>query len=182
MASSQTSLSSSPSTSTSPASSLSREPPTSPASGSTTPPSSPPDITLDSSLILDEEPSRGRPKRRGTQENSRQPLRPVSQISRRSPSGHREGHQTTSSDETPAVQERLFVPLQSVAADEWNRQKQNGAENEAIDDLMKLVGLEEVKQMFLDIKAKVDICIQQGISPAEERYNIVFQGNPGTGE
>lgn len=74
------------------------------------------------------------------------------------------------------------MPLKSAAADEWNRQKQNGIKNEAIDDLMKLVGLEEVKQMFLDIKAKVDICREQGVSPANERCNIVFQGNPGTGE
>jgi len=46
---------------------------------------------------------------------------------------------------------------------------------------MGLVGLEEVKQQVLAINAKVETCKRQGIDLREERFNIVFQGNPGTG-
>ncbi|KAI1472028.1 P-loop containing nucleoside triphosphate hydrolase protein [Daldinia caldariorum] len=51
-----------------------------------------------------------------------------------------------------------------------------------LDELMKLEGLEEVKQMFLDILTKVEICKKQGRDLKKERFNIVFQGNPGTGK
>ncbi|KAH8801454.1 ATPase, AAA family protein [Xylogone sp. PMI_703] len=47
---------------------------------------------------------------------------------------------------------------------------------------MQYQGLEEVKQQFLDIKTKVDICNKQGRDLSEHRFNIVFQGNPGTGK
>ncbi|KAI5920093.1 hypothetical protein F4810DRAFT_448501 [Camillea tinctor] len=50
-----------------------------------------------------------------------------------------------------------------------------------MDKLMKLKGLEEVKQTFLDILAKVEICKKQGRDLKKERFNVVFQGNPGTG-
>lgn len=46
---------------------------------------------------------------------------------------------------------------------------------------MELAGLEEVKEQVLAIKAKVDICEYQGTSLERERFNVVFQGNPGTG-
>ncbi|KAI0546688.1 P-loop containing nucleoside triphosphate hydrolase protein [Xylaria curta] len=51
-----------------------------------------------------------------------------------------------------------------------------------IDELMRLEGLEEVKQMFLDILSKVEIYKEQGKDLKKERFNIVFQGNPGTGK
>ncbi|KAJ8121413.1 hypothetical protein ONZ43_g2126 [Nemania bipapillata] len=47
---------------------------------------------------------------------------------------------------------------------------------------MKYVGLEGIKQQFLDIKSKVDIYKEQGRNLAEERFSAVFQGNPGTGK
>jgi DNA replication protein DnaC len=53
--------------------------------------------------------------------------------------------------------------------------------NAAIDQLMALVGLEEVKQQVLAIKAKVETCKRQNTNLQNERFNIVFQGNPGTG-
>lgn len=76
-----------------------------------------------------------------------------------------------------------FEPKPSKAAFEWQRQKNLGASNAAIDELMELVGLEEVKEQVLAIQAKVDICRRQGIDlrEAKERFNVVFQGNPGTG-
>ncbi|KAK3291059.1 ATPase, AAA family protein [Chaetomium fimeti] len=47
---------------------------------------------------------------------------------------------------------------------------------------MGYVGLEEVKRQFLAIKSKVNICEEQGRDIEKERFNIVFQGNPGTGK
>ena len=51
-----------------------------------------------------------------------------------------------------------------------------------IDELMCYEGLEEVKHQFLDIKSKVDVCKNQERDLKKERFNIVFQGNPGTGK
>ncbi|KAI1127397.1 P-loop containing nucleoside triphosphate hydrolase protein [Nemania abortiva] len=47
---------------------------------------------------------------------------------------------------------------------------------------MEYKGLERVKQQFLDIKSKIDICKEQGRDLSSERFSIVFQGNPGTGK
>jgi hypothetical protein len=51
-----------------------------------------------------------------------------------------------------------------------------------MDKLMALVGLEEVKQAFLSLWAKVDVFEKQAIDHNEERYHIVLLGNPGTGK
>ena len=65
---------------------------------------------------------------------------------------------------------------------EWERQKKvEGASNTAIDDLMGLTGLEEVKEKFLDIKAKIETVARQGIDMKKERMGMVMLGNPGTG-
>ena len=77
-----------------------------------------------------------------------------------------------------------FPSTPSEAAAEWERQKrEENAENEAIDELMQLVGLEDVKQQVLAVLAKVNICKRQNLDlkKAKERFNVVFQGNPGTG-
>ncbi|KAK0724583.1 P-loop containing nucleoside triphosphate hydrolase protein, partial [Lasiosphaeris hirsuta] len=76
-----------------------------------------------------------------------------------------------------------FDAKPSEAAREWNRRKaENKEKNSVIDELMGYVGLESVKRQFLDIKSNVDICKQQGRALNKERFNIVFQGNPGTGK
>lgn len=78
---------------------------------------------------------------------------------------------------------RPFEQKRSLAEEEWQRRKtEDGAENDAIDELMKLIGLEEVKEQVLAINARVAICELQGIDPSNERFNVVFQGNPGTGK
>ncbi|OTB00334.1 hypothetical protein M426DRAFT_66057 [Hypoxylon sp. CI-4A] len=76
-----------------------------------------------------------------------------------------------------------FKPTVSNANDEWTHRKATGGEeSETLDALMEYEGLERVKQQFLDIKSKVDMCKEQGRSLASERFSIVFQGNPGTGK
>ncbi|KAA8895568.1 P-loop containing nucleoside triphosphate hydrolase protein [Sphaerosporella brunnea] len=78
---------------------------------------------------------------------------------------------------------REFVPKSSAAGKEWERQKRiDHADDAAIDRLTSMIGLEEVKWQFLDIKDKVQTCKLQKTDLKDERFNIVFQGNPGTGK
>lgn len=71
----------------------------------------------------------------------------------------------------------------SEARDDWEWQKKyEGTENEALDSLVPMIGLESVKQQFLAIKAKVDTVVRQNISLNGERFGAVLLGNPGTGK
>ena len=80
----------------------------------------------------------------------------------------------------PAVMAQPGVLSNSEA--EWQRQKQiEGASNDAIDSLMKLTGLEQVKAKVLDIKAKIEMVARQGLDMSKERLGMVMLGNPGTG-
>jgi hypothetical protein len=74
-------------------------------------------------------------------------------------------------------------PPKSAAQEDWQRQKDvEGATNDAIDAIMEMTGLEEVKSQVLKIKAKIDLATRQNTSLKDERFNIVLLGNPGTGE
>lgn len=65
---------------------------------------------------------------------------------------------------------------------EWQRQKdQENARNPAIDEIMRMIGLEDVKAQILRIKAKVETSIRQGTDVRKERLGLVLLGNPGTG-
>lgn len=71
----------------------------------------------------------------------------------------------------------------SSANNDWQYQKLfEGARNDAIDTLMDMIGLEEVKEKFLAIKARVDTAIRQNIDLKGERFGAVLLGNPGTGK
>ena len=70
----------------------------------------------------------------------------------------------------------------SPSKTEWQRQKdQENAHNPAIDKIMEMIGLEDVKAQVLRIKAKVETSIRQGIDLRKERLGLVLLGNPGTG-
>jgi DNA replication protein DnaC len=74
-------------------------------------------------------------------------------------------------------------PVLSPAEKEWVRQKeQDNASNDAIDSLMAMTGLAQVKDQFLRIKAKVDTVVRQNTTLNKERFGIVLLGNPGTGK
>ncbi|PNP43488.1 hypothetical protein TGAMA5MH_04460 [Trichoderma gamsii] len=80
-----------------------------------------------------------------------------------------------------------FEEKYSSAAYDWNLMKRHGETSKSLDELMQYQGLEEVKQLFLDIKHKVDVCKKQGGRRNKnilklERFSIIFQGNPGTGK
>ncbi|KAH7348505.1 NFX1-type zinc finger-containing protein 1 [Rhexocercosporidium sp. MPI-PUGE-AT-0058] len=91
---------------------------------------------------------------------------------------------------TPARQSQLHRHLKSVVSHnksasktEWQRQKdQENAINPAIDSIMEMIGLEEVKSQILRIKAKVETSIRQGTDLKKERLGLVLLGNPGTGK
>ena len=70
----------------------------------------------------------------------------------------------------------------SPSKTEWQRQKdQLNAVNPSIDEIMGMIGLEEVKSQVLRIKAKVDTSIRQNTDLKKERFGLVLLGNPGTG-
>jgi len=76
------------------------------------------------------------------------------------------------------------APLQNVSPSkkEWQRQKdQLNATNPAIDEIMNMIGLEEVKSQVLRIKAKVDTSTRQQTDLRKERFGLVLLGNPGIG-
>jgi hypothetical protein len=78
---------------------------------------------------------------------------------------------------------KVVQPLpKSPSEDEWRRLKDDeGESNDAIDGIMDLIGLEDVKKQVLRIKAKVDTAKRQCVSLKDERFNVVLLGNPGTG-
>jgi hypothetical protein len=74
-------------------------------------------------------------------------------------------------------------PPLSAAESEWQRQKTiENAQNAAIDALMDMTGLENVKAQVLSIKAKIDTSIRQNVDFKKERFGVVMLGNPGTGK
>jgi hypothetical protein len=71
----------------------------------------------------------------------------------------------------------------NAARDDWEEQKNTwGAENEALDSLMAMTGLEIVKEQFLAIKNKIDTLVRQNVPLKGERFGAALLGNPGTGK
>lgn len=71
---------------------------------------------------------------------------------------------------------------ESDSMTEWQRRKdQENAQNPAIDKVMLMIGLEQVKAQILKIKNKIDTSIRQGTDLSKERLGLVLLGNPGTG-
>jgi len=67
--------------------------------------------------------------------------------------------------------------------EEWKWLKEHdGAESEAMEDLVQMIGLETVKREFLSVKTKVDTLLKQNASLDRERFNCTMLGNPGTGK
>ncbi|KAF8533083.1 P-loop containing nucleoside triphosphate hydrolase protein [Trichophaea hybrida] len=81
------------------------------------------------------------------------------------------------------VTSNIPLPGPSPSEREWQRQKDfENASNEAIDKIMEMIGLEEVKSQVLRIKAKIDTAIRQNTDFKEERFGVTLLGNPGTGK
>lgn len=85
-------------------------------------------------------------------------------------------------DKADAEPSTMEMPPSAMEV-EWVRRKNfEGDHNEAIDKIMQLTGLEDVKKKVLDIKDKISVSARQGVKLDKERFNIVFLGNPGTGK
>lgn len=52
---------------------------------------------------------------------------------------------------------------------------------EALDSLETVICAEQVKRQLKAIAQWVQICRRHGEDPRKDWYNMVFQGNPGTG-
>lgn len=66
---------------------------------------------------------------------------------------------------------------------EWLRQKrEDNEQNQFLDQLMSMVGLEEVKAHFLAVKARVKASKSNGFESDKLRLHLVLQGKDGTGE
>jgi DNA repair exonuclease SbcCD ATPase subunit len=66
---------------------------------------------------------------------------------------------------------------------EWQQLKKlEGAKCPTLDELMDMIGLEDVKAQFLSVKSKVDTILRQNSSLKSERFSCSLLGNPGTGE
>jgi hypothetical protein len=75
----------------------------------------------------------------------------------------------TSDDGAPAQSDAQPDWNESEARDDWLEQKELwGAENEALDSLMSMIGLESVKEQFLAIKDKIDTLVRQDV-PLKEK-------------
>jgi SpoVK/Ycf46/Vps4 family AAA+-type ATPase len=92
---------------------------------------------------------------------------------------------STTHDQSTAANQSDSEPDwdKSESRDDWAWQKKfEGVENEALDSLVSMIGLESVKQQFLAIKAKVDTTVRQNVSLKGERFGAALLGNPGTGK
>ncbi|KAL1871647.1 hypothetical protein Daus18300_004647 [Diaporthe australafricana] len=84
---------------------------------------------------------------------------------------------------TDADSAASFEGLPNGPAQEWKYSKQfEGARSEPLDELMGMIGLEEVKSKFLEVKSRVDTAIRQDVSLDKERFGCSMLGNPGTGK
>jgi hypothetical protein len=101
------------------------------------------------------------------------------------------GLEITNNEATPSDPPRLdppdtpkFLdePSDSCSQREWKRQKRDGARNDAIDNIMDLVGQENVKSHVLKVKGMVDTARRQGVDLSKDRLSVAFVGNSGKGK
>ena len=92
------------------------------------------------------------------------------------------GSRSSVEEKHPGTDQNTTQDMNGKSQQEWDRQKRvEGASNDAIDALMALTGLEDVKSKILTIKAKIETVRRQGTDMKNERLGLVLLGNPGTG-
>ena len=86
--------------------------------------------------------------------------------------------------ETDQVADQALIENARCAAQkQWENQKQNGQKyNDALDALMSLTGLEDVKLKILYIKERIDKLLAKGLDMKHENLGLIMIGNPGTGK
>ncbi|KAI0541591.1 P-loop containing nucleoside triphosphate hydrolase protein [Xylaria digitata] len=145
-------------------------------------PQSQPQATVDSDLIADEKNSNIEEitqKQEGEQHGTQAQF-----PTNKSLSENQAGEDSDAPDVSYANEaEPTLVRQPSSAETDWQQQKElEFASNEALDSLMQMIGLESVKKEFLNIKARVDTSIRQGVDLKGDRFGAALLGNPGTGK
>lgn len=106
-----------------------------------------------------------------------------------------DGDKTSEEQASPATEEDDSKPQSagedtnawaiptSKAKQVWEEQKSTKEEeNNNLDKMMEMIGLESVKAKMLEIKTLVDTARRQDVDLNKERFNVVLKGNPGTGK
>lgn len=107
------------------------------------------------------------------------------EVSRTTSSAHNSG---TTDEHRTAVKKTNKTPtpvieITSKAREEWKQIKEfEKTDHAAMDALMDMIGLEDVKQKVLGIKFKVVTAVRQNTSLKHERFGAALLGNPGTGK
>ena len=74
-------------------------------------------------------------------------------------------------------------PIDSPGKKEWDyRKSTQGHECNVLDELMDMIGLEDIKDKFLSIKDNIDTSVRQNVDLGDERFSASLVGNPGTGK
>jgi Ca2+-dependent lipid-binding protein len=69
------------------------------------------------------------------------------------------------------------------AKEDWEYQKSSwNMSNTALDLLMEMIGLEDVKAKFVEINTLIATAVRQKVGYSKEKFGAVFIGNPGTGQ
>ncbi|KAL7819973.1 hypothetical protein V8C26DRAFT_427377 [Trichoderma gracile] len=91
-----------------------------------------------------------------------------------------------SHDGIPSVDDtsaQLEPSVESLAKREWTRRKEQlGENNESLDKVMDMVGIEAVKAAFLEVKDMIDAARSRRGHLKRQALSIVMMGNPGTGK
>lgn len=107
-----------------------------------------------------------------------QPAPPITTATSAGPVSHKDKVEP----KPPKENQKVHSPLTSPSRDIWERRKQiEGVANSAIDGIMAMTGLEEVKKQVLRILDKIETVTRQGSDLKGERFNVAMLGNPGTG-
>eukprot|EP01119_Soliformovum_irregulare_P010112 TRINITY_DN246_c2_g1_i4.p1 TRINITY_DN246_c2_g1~~TRINITY_DN246_c2_g1_i4.p1 ORF type:complete len:1439 (-),score=659.73 TRINITY_DN246_c2_g1_i4:48-3890(-) len=73
-------------------------------------------------------------------------------------------------------------PTMSVQ-DEWDMEKGiHGAKSEALDELMKMIGIDNIKREMLNIYRDAMLTKKRGSDLKKKKFNLRLDGNPGTGK
>jgi hypothetical protein len=116
-------------------------------------------------------------------------MQQMKQIRNSQESAQRSSHDSSHNRDSGSIQTNKesnsdgTADLPSNAREEWEYLKNiEGAQSGPLDELMGMVGLEDVKATFLEIKSTVDTKLRQNVSLAAQRFSCSMLGNPGTGE
>ncbi|KAI1418420.1 hypothetical protein F5Y13DRAFT_1037 [Hypoxylon sp. FL1857] len=115
----------------------------------------------------------------------------VDQLEERAPSTSTPPSSAGGDDDSPTQRDECTNTItpgitwnrsESKAREDWEYQKSAwGESNDALDELMDMIGLEAVKRKFVQWNTLIQTAQRQGLD-VSEKLGAVFIGNPGTGK